>query len=154
MGILTAEQEAPVETFWRNFYLRGQTIFDDTGGTVVGAYGQPSTGLPASRGFIIAPDQTLALPYFMHRPDFAIDKMCELLAAMLPGDLDADEDVDIDDYQLFFTRLRGPEAYETPPLQCGAGDLDGDLDVDLADYALLQIAIGHVEKGGRLRPPG
>jgi len=67
-----------LETFWGNYYLRGGVLFDETGETGR-MYGQPSTGLPFGRGFIIDVDGRVALPYFGHQPQAAIAKIRELL---------------------------------------------------------------------------
>ncbi len=53
------------------------------------------------------------------------------------GDLDDDDDVDLDDSALFIQCINGPDVL-TPPVGCGAADfanadLDNDFDVDLAD---------------------
>ena len=45
------ESRETLENFWGNIYLRGQMIFDPTAAIADGAYGQPATGLPASRAF-------------------------------------------------------------------------------------------------------
>ena len=60
----------------------------------------------------------------------------------LPGDLDDDGDVDIDDFNTFADCLAGPDVFDPPP-DCNPGDfinadLDGDGDVDLADFARFQ----------------
>ncbi len=57
------------------------------------------------------------------------------------ADLDADGDVDLDDFELFAACLGG--AMAPPAGGCGAGveaDLDGDGDVDLADVAVFQVS--------------
>ena len=61
-----------LETFWTNYYLRGGVLWDETG-AVGAAYSQPNTGLPFGRGFIIDRDGAVALPYFGHQPQMAID---------------------------------------------------------------------------------
>ena len=61
-----------------------------------------------------------------------------VLSATQPGDLDADGDVDLDDYSIFVDCMNGPAvAY---PLGCDAADLELDGDVDLADFAVFQRA--------------
>lgn len=56
----------------------------------------------------------------------------------VPGDLDGDGDVDLDDYGIFASCMDGPEV--TFPDGCDSADLDIDRDVDLADFAVLQAA--------------
>ena len=68
------------------------------------------------------------------------DSCVEVL--VVPGDLDSDGDVDVDDFAVFLACLAGPEV-STPPSGCdptdfAQADLDGDLDVDLTDFAALQ----------------
>lgn len=60
------------------------------------------------------------------------------------GDIDADGDIDLDDFAILVPCLAGP-ASETLPGGCGlddfhSADLDGDLDVDLQDVAEFQAA--------------
>jgi len=62
----------------------------------------------------------------------------------LPGDLDLDGDVDLDDFSLFAGCMGGPQA-GTPPPACDPdiftrGDLDEDEDMDLEDFAAFQDA--------------
>lgn len=79
-GGQNGETRAWLETFWSSYYLRGGVIWDETG--AVGAlYGQPSTGLPFGRGFIIDPEGRVSLPYFGHQPQMAIAAIHEMLAA-------------------------------------------------------------------------
>ncbi len=59
------------------------------------------------------------------------------------GDLDADVDVDLADYNLFWACLSGP-GVSTPPGGCtvemfALADLDKDNDVDLDDFQGLQM---------------
>jgi hypothetical protein len=56
----------------------------------------------------------------------------------LPGDVDWDGDVDLDDYAVWQTCLAGPGIPGAGG--CQNGDLDGDADVDLADFAAFQEA--------------
>jgi len=69
-----------LETFWNNYFLRGSVIFDENGG-VGQLYSQPGIGIPFGRGFIIDQEGNVALPYFSHRPSFAIEKIYDLLGS-------------------------------------------------------------------------
>jgi len=55
----------------------------------------------------------------------------------LPGDLDDDGDVDLDDYAAFFQCLTGPDGGPVI-FDCLRGDFDGDDDIDLLDFAAFQ----------------
>jgi hypothetical protein len=57
------------------------------------------------------------------------------LSARLPGDLDADGDVDLADYDRLHGCLLGPGT--NPSWNCVLGDLDSDSDVDLRDCAFF-----------------
>ncbi|MCP4590436.1 MAG: hypothetical protein GY842_06820 [bacterium] len=57
-----------------------------------------------------------------------------------PGDLDADCDVDLIDYQIFAACLTGPEG-GIPP-DCSAANLEANADIDLRDFAYLQHLFG------------
>ena len=58
----------------------------------------------------------------------------------IPGDVDGDGDVDLDDLAAFGACLTGPGG--GVPVDCDEADLDQDLDVDLADFAAFQEAFG------------
>lgn len=58
-----------------------------------------------------------------------------------PGDLDADGDVDSDDYANFRSCMTGPAILQLDPA-CAIADLDQDHDVDAADFGLLQRCFG------------
>lgn len=68
-----------LETMWSNYFLRGEVVFDETGEISRNLFGQPATGLPFARGFIIDRDGTLAVPYFGHEPQFVISTINALL---------------------------------------------------------------------------
>ncbi|MFQ5415065.1 MAG: hypothetical protein ACE5E6_11465, partial [Phycisphaerae bacterium] len=57
----------------------------------------------------------------------------------LPGDGDADGDVDLVDFQRFVQCFHGP-GDDTGNAGCTPFDIDGDTDIDLADFASLQVA--------------
>ena len=62
------------------------------------------------------------------------------------GDMDADGDVDSDDYALWSPCMAGPDITTTPgncdPDQFECADVDYDGDVDLRDFATLQRSFG------------
>ena len=55
----------------------------------------------------------------------------------VPGDLDGDGDVDVDDHAMLHACLTGPGQEVSD--ECAVADLDLDLDADLADYAALTL---------------
>ena len=54
-------------------------------------------------------------------------------AGPMPGDLDEDGDVDLDDYVLFSAAMAGPDV----PISDPDADLVSDTDCDLADAAIF-----------------
>jgi hypothetical protein len=74
--------------FWSNYYLRGGILWDEDGAIGGDLYGQPSTGLPFGRGFIVDQAGRVDTPYFGHQPQMAIARIRELLgtsAVLDPG---------------------------------------------------------------------
>lgn len=137
-----AEEREVIERFWENLYLRGQVLFDEVGSVGAGDYLQPDIGVPASRGFVIGPDQTVVLAHYSYDPHYIIDTIYGLLGSV-EGDFDADGDVDADDFARFDSCFTGPGGYRAPG--CVPGDFDGDNDVDCRDwYAFV----------GEWTPPG
>ena len=126
-----------VETFWTNLYLRGQMLFDPAPSQTSSIdYLQPDIDVPASRAFVIAPDQTIALAHFGHDPDVIINTIRGLLAEIpFPGDFDNDNDVDLDDLDAF-TLCFGGSGGDLDPA-CMAGDFDNDDDIDCRDWYLF-----------------
>ena len=59
---------------------------------------------------------------------------------VLPGDLDDDGDVDVEDFAIFTDCMNGPD--DPYPLDCNAADLDTNGDVDIADFAVFQTLFG------------
>ncbi|MCA9253678.1 MAG: FG-GAP repeat protein, partial [Phycisphaerales bacterium] len=57
----------------------------------------------------------------------------------VPGDIDIDGDIDLNDYAAFETCLGGPNV--SSGTACCLSDLDGDGDTDLADFSLFQIVL-------------
>ena len=128
------EARGTLETFWRNVYLRGQMIFDPEGTTGL-VYGQPQTGLPFGRLFVIGPDQVVELPTFGHNPTLIIDTIYELLNDLsLPGDLDDDGDVDMVDLGIFVDVLLGQDS---DPAHESRADLNGDQTINGDDIQLF-----------------
>jgi hypothetical protein len=58
----------------------------------------------------------------------------------VPGDLDTDGDVDLEDYGLFQICLTGPLVPSIDP-SCAAANLDGDTNVDGADLNLFRLCM-------------
>jgi hypothetical protein len=73
------EDAAWFRTFWDNVYLRGWAVFEESGTISRDRYGQPATGLPFGRGFVIGRDGRVVLPYFGHQPRLVIDTINRLL---------------------------------------------------------------------------
>ena len=82
------ETRGVLETFWRNLYLRGTMLYDPEGTYGGVAYSQPTTNVPASRAWVIGPDQTIALTQLGHNPDAVIGTIRDLLADVTPAVLD------------------------------------------------------------------
>ena len=59
------------------------------------------------------------------------------LPATVPGDLDVDGDIALDDYESFADCLTGPGTAVIPG--CEKADLEFDCDVDMADFAVFQL---------------
>jgi hypothetical protein len=61
----------------------------------------------------------------------------------IPGDLDDDGDVDLNDFAAFAACLGGPDVAAPPPscdpMDFAGADLDGDNDVDLTDFAAFAV---------------
>lgn len=99
-----AETREDLETFWNNVYLRGRMLFEPSGVISTDAYAQPDTYLPASRWFVVGPDQTIVKPSFGYDPSLILATIEGVLATMPPlGDMDGDQDVDDDDFDAFAT---------------------------------------------------
>ena len=95
-----------------------------TGGgfTLSGTIGQPDAGVMTGGGFTLSggfwSGATTGTP-------------------SVPGDCDADGDVDLTDYSEFESCLGGPVAPSLPDCECF--DFDVDSDVDLRDLAEFQV---------------
>jgi hypothetical protein len=62
-----------------------------------------------------------------------------IILSEVPGDCDADGDVDLDDLSTYFDCVTGPDGGPLDP-ECECADFDGDDDVDFADFAAFQLA--------------
>ncbi|MCP4250320.1 MAG: hypothetical protein GY778_25030, partial [bacterium] len=69
-----------------------------------------------------------------------------LLDQLLVGDLDRDDDVDLDDYDAFMVCFTGPNGGGGP--ECAYADFDEDGDIDIEDFAVMQDAFVECEQGG------
>lgn len=130
-----SEPESELHDFWTNLYLQGPMLFD-AGGYVGGQlYAQPFSGLPFSRGFLIDPNQTVTHPFFGYNPDLIMSSIYGLILDwFVPGDVDGDGQVDMNDFAEMCNCLAGPNS-EHPAYRCHLTDFDRDADVDLADLA-------------------
>jgi hypothetical protein len=63
-----------------------------------------------------------------------------ILSGVLPGDLDCDGNVDLDDLYVFIGCHSGPNTLRSDG--CGGADFDYDGDVDQSDYGAFQAAYG------------
>jgi hypothetical protein len=95
----------------------------------------------ASRSGTFDPVELIGFP-----PEAEVDVQFGSTAAVLhivsmptiPGDVDGDGVVDVDDYVLFSDCIVGPD--DPLPPDCETADVDGDSDVDLDDFKQMQIA--------------
>jgi hypothetical protein len=130
------EPRESIATFWTNLYLRGAMVFDPLGDFSADAYTQPDTvGLPASRSFVIGPDQTVAFPFFGYDPTTITNRIYRLLGHD-KGDYDGDGEVDSDDIPGLTACFTGDGGFAEPG--CAPVDLDDDSDVDCRDWYLLR----------------
>lgn len=61
-------------------------------------------------------------------------------AARCSGDIDGDDDVDLDDFAMFIPCFAGVDVPISP--ECAFADFDGDSDADLRDFAVFQLGFG------------
>jgi hypothetical protein len=92
--------------------------------------------IESTRGYIYRFDYSGSIQKQWLEPAFQGWGAC--LVRGMPGDLDNDGDVDLDDYARFAPCVGGP-GQVTPPPSCdqtdfAEADLNGDTDVDLADF--------------------
>ena len=73
------ETEAWFHEFWGHYFLRGAAVYDPEGLVSRTFLGQPSTGLPFGRGFIVDQEGRVVLPYFGHQPQKVIRAIRSLL---------------------------------------------------------------------------
>jgi hypothetical protein len=105
------------------FTVDGGGAMFSTGGNfeLSGTIGQPDAGVATGGSF------TLTGGFW------------SAVAPSLPGDCDADGDVDLEDHSGFTHCLDGPGGVLAGP-ECECFDIDGDGDADLADWAEFQSA--------------
>ncbi len=63
-----------------------------------------------------------------------------IVSAPVPGDLDGDGNIDIEDFVILAGCLVGPTV--PPAFGCENADLDQDMDVDMADFGVFQLYFG------------
>jgi len=134
------QEELPwVKTFWENYYLREDVIFD-TDGSSGKFYQQPQTGLPFGRGFIIDRQGKVALPYFGYDSRLAIETIYSLLAS-IRGDANGDGALDISDaLQILFHLFAG-----IPVSSPDAVDVNADGEKNVTDVIYL---LAYLFRGG------
>ncbi|HRX85492.1 MAG TPA: hypothetical protein P5572_10780 [Phycisphaerae bacterium] len=86
----------------------------------------PATSNPANQAYIDAIDSDATT-----KPRLTVEE-----APAAPGDIDADGDVDAEDFLGFPPCMSGPDV--PPATGCNVYDFDSDADVDLADYRAFQ----------------
>lgn|GEM_PF-2925290 len=69
-------------------------------------------------------------------------------AGPVPGDIDRDGDVDVEDFAALQVCFNGSNLPRNPLPQCARADSDGDGDVDVGDFAAFQVCFN-----GAARPP-
>ncbi len=84
----------------------------------------------------------VTVPDIVVLPGEVAHRDIDLCGIPLPGDMDQDGDVDIDDLPAFLFCLQGPEEVYGDTHFCIGGDADEDADVDLADLGSFQRAFG------------
>jgi thiol-disulfide isomerase/thioredoxin len=132
------ETAAVLQEYWRNIYLRMPILFDLPGTISFIAYAQPISGLPFSRGFLLAPDQTIVDTYFSFNADRVIDAIQRQLAPIaIMGDANLDGYVDGDDFEA----IREAWGECSDPTFCPA-DLNHDGVVDEFDWELVRQYFG------------
>jgi len=139
------EETEWVKTFWSNYCLRGEVIWDATGSVARSHYRQPDTGLPFGRGFIIDRSGKIALPYFGHRPQLVVETIRRLLGPMR-GDANGDSVIDVSDAVKILLYLFG--GAEVPSIE--ALDANRDAKIDIADALYL---LNYLFGGGPSPPP-
>ena len=132
-----------LEVFWSSYHLGGNLIWDATGVTGGQLYGQPSTGLPFGRGFIIDQDGRVVRAYFGHQPQMVIDTIHEMLTPTRTGDHTPPPPLQISSYPNPFNP-RGVIAYELPT----SGTVRIEI-VDLRGRLVRVLKRGVHEESGR-----
>ncbi|MHC5025957.1 MAG: hypothetical protein ACYTGR_04255 [Planctomycetota bacterium] len=134
MALLSQSDEGTdIQTFWTNYYLRGQVLYDPTGHIGRDLYSQPLSGVPFSRGWIIDTEQNVVLPLFGYDPDRIMATIDELLADMpAVGDVTGDGVIDVLDLLAVLLAWGDCPASSACP-----ADVDGDGMVSVGDLILV-----------------
>lgn len=136
------ESAALMQEYWTNIHLELPLLFDLAGVTAGTVYGQPYSGLPFSRSFLVGPDQVAKETWFGFNADRVVDAIRhELIRIAIPGDANLDGMVDGDDAQ----QVLADWGLCDDPSFCPS-DQNGDGFVDGFDLGVVRRNFGAVAR--------